>query len=631
MRNLNQMNITFTKHIKYTLLVLIIGLTSIRGFATNVVTITESISEIETARFAKAPPMVTLAKPSQKTMTTLKKRETIKAYVRNVRKKRHVVVRINGKRTRRFKFRKHNGLIKIKAKLDQGENLIEIVAKNRRGEASEFLSVTREQVAGEPTIDLIRPSDRMSTIENSILVTAQLQNVEHRDDIVVLVDGLERAFTYHASSGMIRAEINLSMGQNHIVINAYNRDGRKATAESWVNRVRRTAPNYNPTVSITAPTQQPFRTQEQSYLIKAIVRNIQDADQIDFVFNNETSYDFSYDSNKKEFMAYVNLREGSNVFRIKTANAYGNEQASGTIIHEYQNTYFDDEKSDLEPIVSFIHPNLQSTTTQANISVKASVQNITSRSQITIKYNGRIISNYLFSDGTYKYIEFEATNLRNGKNYINISVHNQDGQDKATAEVIYNKPTTRPIVSILSPTSNGQSTDVTHKLVFFKAKVLHANNQQIKVRVNGQEQAFKLSGSILTSKFGLRNGNNTISVIANNGKIAQATIIVNYQAIQKPTVTLSNLKGNIVTKDKSFTVQGKIEYVTNKNDIQVLVNNQVFTQYSFNAYTGSLTFTTPLRNGKNSIQVNATNDSGQVSNRSTIVYNDGVERFDGKK
>ena len=747
MRNLNQMNITITKYLKYYLLVFIIGLTSISGFATNTPTIienvSENVSENETARLLKDPPMVILAKPSQKRMTTLKKRETIKAYVRNIRRKRRVIVRINGKRTRRFKFKKHSGLIKIKAKLDQGENLIEIVAKNRKGEASEVLMVTRELLAGDPSIEIIKPSyvigTRRNTIgiitktteikttevrtsENIILVTAQLQNVEHRDDIVVLVDGLERQFSYHASSGMLRAEINLEVGSNHVVINAYNVNGKKATAERFIRRTKKSTPNYSPTISITAPTQQPFRTQERSYLIKAFVRNIQNSDQIDFVFNNETSYDFTYNSSTREFMAYVNLREGSNIFRINSNNSHGNEQASGTIIYEYQTMAATLEKPIIEmitpttkvytsdnqlyikarlynvfdvsdivfsangmacvdfsfdastgiltsnqtlrdsynyftitasnedgeathtveatlestsisylPVVSLIHPNMQSTTNQANVSVKASVKNITNRSQVTVKYNGKTMSNFLFSGGTYKYIEFEATNLNDGKNYVDITVRNADGQDKLTAVVTYNKPITRPVVTILSPTTNGQSINVQQKLVTLKAKVLHANNQQIRILLNGQEKAFQMLGNTLISKFDLRNGKNTIVVIANNGKIAQNTIVINYQATPKPTIILSNLKGNAKTKKKSFTVQGKIENVANASGIQVLVNNQVFTKYVFNPYTGNLTFTTQLQRGKNSIQVKATNTGGEVSNRSTIIYDDGTESFDGKK
>ena len=667
----------------------------------------------------KSPPTVVLAKPSQKKMTTIKERETIKAYVRDVRKKRHIVVRINGKRTRRFKFRKRRGLIKIKARLDQGENIIEIIATNKLGEDSQSLSITREREAGEPSVEIIRPSGTISTSQKTVLVMAQLENVEHRDDIVVLIDGLEREFTYHASSGILRAEIDLEIGTSHLVINAYNRNGKKASAKKWISRNK---PNYNPTISINAPIQQPFYTEEEAYLIKAIVRNIEDMNQIDFIFNGEQSFDFTYNSSTKEFMAYVNLREGSNIFRIQTTNTHGTEQASGTIIYQYENitpiaverpiiemitptakVYTSENQlyinakiynvfdvSDIvftangmncvdfgfdvntgiltstqslkdgynsfiitvknqtgeathtveatlentsvnyAPIVSLIYPNMQLTTTQASVSVKASLKHVANRSQITVRYNGQMVSNFLLSGGTHKYLEFEAKNLRNGKNYIDISVSNAYGQDKLTAVVTYNKPITRPVVSILSPITNGQSIDVQQKLVTLKAKVLYANTQQIKVLLNGKEQVFQMLGNTLMSKFDLKNGKNTIAVVANNGKTTQATIVLDYKVIKKPNVILSNLKGNVVTKKKSFTVQGQIKNVTSRNSIQVLVNDQVFTQYNFNPYTGSLTFTAPLKRGKNSIQVSATNNDGQASNRSTVIYDDGTEAFDGK-
>ena len=91
----------------------------------------------ENARPIAKKPEVNITNPSGRSKTVTKSSFSLIANVLNVKEKREILLKVNGKNQRNFSFDPLTNKIRLKLKLKEGENLISLRASNRAGNAKD--------------------------------------------------------------------------------------------------------------------------------------------------------------------------------------------------------------------------------------------------------------------------------------------------------------------------------------------------------------------------------------------------------------------------------------------------------------------------------------------------------------
>ena len=290
-----------------------------------------------------------------------------------------------------------------------------------------------------------------------------------------------------------------------------------------------------------------------------------------------------------------------------------------------------------KPVVNITTPSVNSfTSSSQSFTVRATVKNVTSKSDITLLYNGVNNSNFTYDATTHSFA-FPLMLLQ-GSNTFNITATNANGNTTDNATVLYETqvvvpPSPAPIVTITSPTSNPHSTTMNNATVV--ATVLNvAAQSQIGITINGVATSsfiFNPSTHGLTVSSNLNPGANTFVISATNASGSDSkSITVIYsvaQATPPPFVTFVNPGVNPFTSSVSvLPINAMVQNVTSVGQIAVSVNggNVPTSMLSFNPSTSQLSFNANLMAGANSITIAATNVAGADSKSITVMYSQPV-------
>jgi large repetitive protein len=163
-----------------------------------------------------------------------------------------------------------------------------------------------------------------------------------------------------------------------------------------------------------------------------------------------------------------------------------------------------------------------------------------------------------------------------------------------------------------------------------------SNRNQITVRVNGQFNnnfTYNVNSGVFQCQLILNPGQNLIEISAANncGSVADSRIIVFQQQftpnnpqpqMPAPVVSISNpFVSPHTVEQSSFNLQAQVLNVTGREQIQMTVNGQVFTNFNFNNQTAQLTANLNLNIGNNTVVISATNQVGSDSKQTVIIYN----------
>ena len=100
----------------------------------------------------------------------------------------------------------------------------------------------------------------------------------------------------------------------------WNLRGGSSSRRSGGTHVVQTS-TVRPTVHITEPSTDPYRTGTPDQIIQATIYNVNGPDNIRFSRNGFPLNDFTYNERTNTFIANVRLREGENSFRLEAINA----------------------------------------------------------------------------------------------------------------------------------------------------------------------------------------------------------------------------------------------------------------------------------------------------------------------
>ncbi|MFN7119155.1 MAG: hypothetical protein ACK4TA_20320, partial [Saprospiraceae bacterium] len=143
-----------------------------------------------------------------------------------------------------------------------------------------------EPLARKPEIDIIAPFGSPYTTNSAVVtVIADIRHVNSAADVECLVNGRSVPFDY--KNGRFSVNANLNMGNNDVIIIARNEAGqaRRNVIIAYKNQIIDQPIVKAPVIRITNPGYNNYRTEESNFIIKAIIENVQSAQEVVFTVN----------------------------------------------------------------------------------------------------------------------------------------------------------------------------------------------------------------------------------------------------------------------------------------------------------------------------------------------------------
>ena len=399
-----------------------------------------------------------------------------------------------------------------------------------------------------------------------------------------------------------------------------------------------------PTVRITSPSADPHTVAQNQVDIQADVFNVNSANDIRFTVNGQTNRNFRF-SNNKFTAPNIRLNTGNNTFVVSASNAQGNASDQTVVIYQ---------AAPQPPTVDITTPSSNPYTAASNsTTIRATIRNVSSSSNVSFLVNGRAVSNFSFS-GT----SFSATNvpLRQGNNSISISGQNSAGTASDAVTVIY-KPAPAPDVRNLNVSI---SPNLNKCFAAVSAQVLNVSSKnEVSFQVNGRRVSdFTLAGSRLNARVDVSNlgsGAITFTVSAQTAggsdsenkraSLADCTINVsggnsstiggnnntkdprnsggNNAANSRPKPSVTFTSPRLGTSSvRTVNVRATITNVDNRSQVRFKLNGQNMSNFQLSGINFQAN-NIGLRPGNNLLEITATNNNGSTTQTFAITYNAG--------
>lgn len=380
-----------------------------------------------------------------------------------------------------------------------------------------------------------------------------------------------------------------------------------------------------PTVNFTNPATSGTVTNSQNYTIRADVQHVTSSSNLMFRQNNRIISSFVFNPHTGVFESDVLLQPGENTFYLYGTNNAGNDSDETIIIYR-------ENQRLLPPIVNIVDPAASPHTVNSlNYIVKASIQNISSRNQLTVVFNDKLFNDYSFTSGTS--INFTANlNLSAGINTLKITGTNDAGTDSDETIIIYTRQPTSstgypPKVDITTPSVSPYSTTKQIETVIAQVENV-SSKSEINVMVNGVSTTnFNYNNTTKTVVLNahLLSGSNTVRIVATNsyGSDMDETHFTSTRSPQAPPVV------NIVTPSiRPYTatqdvvgIEASVENISEKHQLEVKVNGNVIDNFYFSPVLKSIQFDAQLIPGNNQVYIKGTNPYGSSYDEIQIIFN----------
>ena len=558
------------------------------------------------------PPVVSYTYPSSSPVTVTSNNITVNARVLNVNAANQIQITHNGSIVPAFNFNTVTKEVTINRNLILGSNIFNVKGTNQAGsDQKQTIVVYKKQVIVQPpVVNYTYPNSSPVTVtSNNITINARVLNVNTANQIQVTHNGASIPnFNFNTVTKEVTINRNLILGSNIFNVKGTNQAGsdQKQTIVVYKKQVI----VQPPVVSYISPSTSPTNVSSSSITINAKVLNVNTANQIQTTHNGVIIPAFNFNTVTKELVISRNLIFGNNIFNIKGTNQAGSDQKQTIIIYK--------KKIIVEPpVVTILIPNSTPfNTSNANEIIKARINNISSRSQTSLNFNGVNINNFNFNGAT-KTVTFNAS-LLTGTNTLIISANNSAGADSKTQTIIKSLPCIAPTLALQIPNQSphnhvGRSGNMA--FTFSSSNIISKN--QITVKGNGYDIPFNLeqSNGNIWGTIPLKVGANLLKVLVKN-ECGQATKEIqvlykgNTSKLVPPVITIQTPSSfPYTTTNSNVTVLGKVINVSSQNNIQVTIDGSN-TNFSFNTATKLLTIPTVLTIGSHQVRVRANNNYG---------------------
>lgn len=368
-----------------------------------------------------------------------------------------------------------------------------------------------------------------------------------------------------------------------------------------------------PVIEIITPNRFPFTSPVLNGLVRARIRNVQNAADVSCTINGrEQSFTFNRGSFSKPFR----LDNGANEVIIRATNSVGTAQEKLVIYYEAPVT---PDPVVQVPDILFTQPRSNNTQTNTpNYQVQASIAEITAKNQIRFSVNGQS-RNFQFDASTGR-LRADIT-LRDGNNTIRIVATNSAGKDDESIAIQLARGE-QPIVTINRPSNSPFNTD--RSRFSFEASVQNIRQRSgITLLSNGQRVSsftFDRNSGRITANLDLRQGNNSIQLRAENewGRDQREVNII-YEAPRQvllPQVRITSPNQGFRTANRRVQIRANTQNVPGRSNIRLELNNRAINDFRFS--NGTITADLPLQFGYNQVQIRVRNTDGEAEDAINI-------------
>ena len=184
----------------------------------------------EDARPLAKKPEVNITNPSGRSKTVKKSAFSLIANVLNVKEKREILLKVNGKNQRNFSFDPLTNKVRLKLTLKEGENVVSLRASNRAGNAKDETTITYNPpantgpIAVAPKPEPVKPKPKPKSKIEKELITAREGEIIKIDQLYFDIDSyeikdasipsLEDIYEFMKERRTVRVEIGGHTNQN---------------------------------------------------------------------------------------------------------------------------------------------------------------------------------------------------------------------------------------------------------------------------------------------------------------------------------------------------------------------------------------------------------------------------------
>ena len=322
------------------------------------------------------------------------------------------------------------------------------------------------EVYQKPTFTNIAPAKTSIEVTNpQFNFRLGINNVNAGEDITVTVNGSAASgFTYNLSSRELSGTMNLVQGANVVAVTAVN-GNQTSTASYTINYTASTTNNTTnvdgrstqPVISPVAPAGQSETVSSSTYMFKAKVTNVVSKSDIKLYLNGSAVTGFTYSTSTGEVTAVLTLNSGANTIKLDAVNADKSASSTWTITYSNvvnpgrdgnQNTDTNNDGGTNngtdgntrpvyeQPVIGMIAPASSSeSVTSSTYMFKASVSNVSSKSDIKITFNGTSFTGFTYSSSSQQITA--VLTLRSGSNTVKVDVVNGDKTASTSYTITY--------------------------------------------------------------------------------------------------------------------------------------------------------------------------------------------------
>lgn len=574
--------------------------------------------KVEPRRQILAAPEIDITRPYDSPFYTQDPKDGyIRADIKNVRSQVDVSARLNG---RDIPFEYSYGTFETDFPLQPGRNEVQITARNTAGSANKSVVIFLEEKTAPPVGVDDRPSIVITnppypdyqTSDQNYRVQAIVEGVDSRDQVEFFLDGEARNFDFNLTNGNLSANVPLREGRNAIRIVARNKNGRQEEQSALIREAVSLAPN----VSIQQPNKSYSETSANAIELIAIAAQVERKDQISVLVNGRNINNFNFNPQNGQINTRISLQQGNNTIEViaKTEGGTDSDRVSVVLREPLPASPY--------PIVDIQVPaQNRVATSQAFGDVRARVQHVNSKNDVTFEVNGRRINNFSFSNGLIQ----ASVSLREGDNEIRITVYNESGSDNDAVnilrerEVIQSNP---PSISISSPRDNQQSSLPNVDLAANTRNVLRKSD--VAIFINGRRInnfTFNSFNGRISASLPLEPGLNNVSVqVRNNDGGDEANLRVSYRRAAPPALSIVSPQKGFRTREAQVQVQAIAQNISRTNQIAFYFNGRRMSRFNFSGARGEISADLRLQPGLNRVRILAENEDGQAEDQINITF-----------
>ena len=508
-----------------------------------------------------------------------------------------ISVQLNGKE---IPFDLENKTLKITGTMNLvvGENKLNITVTNDCGTDLKTILIDYEEPCYLPIV-MISEHLMNTTVRNPIFnFEGSVTNVS-QSDVRLTLNGRPVAFRFNNANGDVLATLNLVQGTNSVLLSAVNPCGEDQESVQII---------YDcpaPTVSISTPVNGTVST-NSNLSLQGNANQVTLKNQLSIMVNGIT-VPFTFNPNGNFALAST-LRPGQNTISVRAATPCG--QDVKTILVTY-------DQPCPQPFVTINAPSNGANLSVSAVTLAGTAVNINSQSNMTVQLNGTTQS---FSWNPSNQMYIAGLNLREGSNTIVVSATTNCGSDSKTINLVYTKPCPKPTASITTPTNGLNSSSLS---IPFSGVVTNIQSvSQVQLLVNGARVncSFNQSSGIVTATINLVAGSNSIEFVTTNScGTDRINRTVSYRC-PLPSVNISSPLNGITFTSNQTSFEGFVSGVPTKSQISILLNGSPI-PFVYDTRMSKFSGTITLREGLNTLTVNATNQCGSVNNSVSVTYN----------